>query len=199
MTNVPVKVVRYVVYGSPQKAKKFLELDKAARALGARDSAKIRFLPTDAFGEAITEAATSARSRIWILAYYISGGSHPVIKKFYETFREKARAGLDVRVIAEFGKSTPMPIRNGTLNFSHTLEEDGVLVRFVQEYRVLHKKLLLIDKDKVLLGSSNLTGSGVDVSNEFNIWIESEPFARKAIADFKRLTKRAHLIDELDY
>jgi len=63
MTNVPVKAVRYVVYGSPQKAIQFLELDKAARALGARDSARIQFLPTDAFGEAITEAASSAHTR----------------------------------------------------------------------------------------------------------------------------------------
>jgi len=199
MTNVPVKSVRYVIYGSPQKATKFLELDKAARALGARDSAKIRFLPTDAFGEAITEVVASARSRIWILAYYISGGSHPMIQHFYDTLLDKAHAGLDVRVISEFGNATPMPIRNGTMNFAHTLEDDGVLVRFVQEYRVMHKKLLLIDKDKVLLGSSNLTAAGVSFSNEFNVLIESESFARKAEADFKRLAKRAHPIDELDY
>jgi len=199
MTNVPVRAVRYVIYGSPQKAKKFLELDKAARALGARDSAKIHFLPTEAFGEAIAEAASTACSRIWIAAYYISGGGHPVIQEFYETFRAKARAGLDVRVIAEFGKSTPMPIRNATLNFSHTLEDDGVLVRFIQEYRSLHKKLLLIDRDKVLLGSSNLTGSGVSFTDEFNVLIQSEPFARKAEADFNRLSKRSHPIDKLDY
>jgi len=199
MTNVPVKSVRYVIYGSPQKAKKFLELDKAARALGACDSAKIHFLPTDAFGEAIAEAASAAHSRIWIAAYYISGGSHPMIQHFYDIFLDKAHAGLDVRVISEFGNATPMPIRNGTMNFAHTLEDDGVLVRFVQEYRVMHKKLLLIDKDKVLLGSSNLTGAGVDRSNEFNVLIESESFAQKADADFKRLAKHSHPIDELDY
>ena len=144
-------------------------------------------------------AVEAARERVWILAYYISGGSHPAIQRFYEGMRGKARAGMDVRVISEFGKGTPMPIRNGTLNFAHTLQDDGVAVRFIQEYRVMHKKLLLVDRDKVLLGSSNLTAAGVDGSDEFNVLIASEPFARQAEADFKRLAQRAQLIEKLEY
>ena len=199
LTNVSVKAVRYVVYGTPAKARASLRLDETARALGANDPAKIEFLPTDAFGEAIAAAVEAARERVWILAYYISGGSHPAIQRFYEGLRGKARAGMDVRVISEFGKGTPMPIRNGTLNFAHTLQDDGVAVRFIQEYRVMHKKLLLVDRDKALLGSSNLTGAGVDVSDEFNVQIQSEPFSRQAEADFKRLTQQAQLIEKLEF
>lgn len=199
LTNVFVKAVRYVVYGTPTKARAALRLDETARALGANDPAKIEFLPTEAFGEAISAAVDAARERVWILAYYVSGGSHPAIQRFYEGLRGKARAGMDVRVISEFGKGTPMPIRNGTLNFAHTLQDDGVAVRFIQEYRVMHKKLLLVDRDKVLLGSSNLTGAGVDISDEFNVQIESEQFARQAEADFKRLAQRAEPIEKLSY
>ena len=199
LTNVSVKAVRYVVYGTPAKARASLRLDETARALGANDPAKIAFLPTDAFGEAIAAAVEAARERVWILAYYVSGGSHPAIQRFYEGLRGKARAGMDVRVISEFGKGTPMPIRNGTLNFAHTLQDDGVAVRFIQEYRVMHKKLLLVDRDKALLGSSNLTGAGVDVSDEFNVQIQSEPFSRQAEADFKRLTQQAQLIEKLEF
>ena len=199
LSNVSVKAVRYVVYGTPVKARTSLRLDETARALGANDPAKIEFLPTDAFGEAIAAAVEAARERVWILAYYISGGSHPTIQQFYGGLRGKARAGMDIRVISEFGKGTPMPIRNGTLNFAHTLQDDGVAVRFIQEYRVMHKKLLLVDRDKVLLGSSNLTGAGVDVSDEFNVQIQSEPFARQAEADFKRLAQQAQLIEKLEY
>lgn len=199
LTNVPVEAVRYVVYGTPAKARTALRLDETARGLGVNDPAKIRFLPTESFGEAITEVALSAQTRVWILAYYISGGSHPAIQRFYETLRAKAQAGVDVRVISEFGKGTPMPIRNGTMNFAHTLQDDGVWVNFIQEYRVMHKKMLLVDRDRVLLGSSNLTGAGVDISDEFNVLIESEPFARKAEADFKRLAQQAQPIEKLDY
>ena len=198
-TNVSVKAVRYVVYGTSAKARTNLRLDEAAMALGANDPAQVRFLPTEAFGEAINEAVSSAQLRVWILAYYISGGSHPTIDQFYVSLRAKARSGVDVRVISEFGKGTPMPIRNDTMNFTHTLQDDGVTVRFIQEYRVMHKKMLLMDRDKVLLGSANLTGSAVSSSDEINVLIESEPFARKAEADFTRLAQQAKTSDELDY
>ena len=80
---------------------------------------------TEAFGEAVQEVVQSAHSRIWILAYYISGGSHETIQAIYNTVRQKARTGLDALVISEFGKGTPMPIRNATLNYAQTLEADG--------------------------------------------------------------------------
>ena len=134
LTNVAVQAVRYVVYGTSAKARTALRLEETARALGANDSAEIRFLPTESFGEAIAEAAASAQSRVWILAYFISGGGHPAIQNFYSSICAKARAGLDVRVISEFGKGTPMPIRNATLNYAQTLQDDGLLVRFIQEY-----------------------------------------------------------------
>lgn len=199
MTNVPVQAVRYVVYGTTQKAQSNLDLDRVARMLNARDSATVRFLPTEAFGEAVQETVQSAHSRIWILAYYISGGSHETIQAIYNIVREKARTGIDALVISEFGKGTPMPIRNATLNYAQTLEEDGVNVRFIQEYRTMHKKVILVDRDKVLLGSANLTGVAVSYSDEFSVWIESEPFARQVETDFKRLRQRSNPIEKLDY
>ena len=63
----------------------------------------------------------------------------------------------------------------------------------------MHKKRLLVDRDRVLLGSSNLTGAGVDISDEFNVMIASEPFARKAEADYERLAQQTQPIDKLDY
>ena len=199
MTNVPVRAVRYVVYGSHQKARSNLDLDRVARNLNARDSATVRFLPTEAFGEAVQEAVQSARSRIWILAYFISGGSHETIQAIYNTVREKARTGLDALVISEFGKGTPMPIRNATLNYAHTLQDDGIKVRFIQEYRTMHKKVILIDRDKVLLGSANLTGFGVSHSDEFSVLVQSEPFARNVEADIRRMGKQSKAIEQLGH
>lgn len=198
MTNVPIRAARYVVYGTAQKARANLDLDRVARVLNARDTATVRFLPTEAFGEAVQEAVQSARSRIWILAYFISGGSHETIQAIYNTVREKARAGMDTLVISEFGKGTPMPIRNATLNYANTLEEDGVTVRFIQEYRTMHKKVILVDHDKVLLGSANLTGFGVSYSDEFSVLIQSEPFAQSIESDICQIHKQAQPIDTLN-
>ena len=63
----------------------------------------------------------------------------------------------------------------------------------------MHKKVILVDRDKVLLGSANLTGVGVSYSDEFSVWIESEPFARQVETDFKRLRQRSKPIEKLDY
>ncbi len=197
MTNVSVKAVRYVVYGTPQKARTALRLPETARVLGARDSAKAKFLPTEAFGEASLEAIAAARKRIWILAFYISGGLDPTIDAFYNTLRDKARSGLDVRIISEFSQGTPMPIRNGTANFTHTLLADGIQVGFIQEYRVMHKKVIIIDERVVFLGSSNLTGAGMKTSDEFNVRIECESTARRAAADFLRMARQAKPFEEL--
>ena len=197
MTNVPVRAVSYVVYATPQKARANLELDRVSRMLNARDFATVRFLPTEAFGEAVQEAVQSARSRIWILAYFISGGSHETIQAIYNTVREKARVGLDALVISEFGKGTPMPIRNATLNYAHTLQDDGIKVRFIQEYRTMHKKVNLVDRDKVLLGSANLTGFGVSYSDEFSVLIQSEFFARSVETDIRRIQQSSKPIDQL--
>lgn len=199
MTNVPVRAVRYVVYGTPQKARANLELDRVARVLNARDTATVRFLPTEAFGEAVKEAVQSAHTRIWILAYFISGGSHETIQAIYDTVRKKARNGLNTLVISEFGKGTPMPIRNATLNYANTLEKDGVTVRFIQEYRTMHKKVILVDHDKVLLGSANLTGVGVSYSDEFSVLIQSDPFARQVEADINRILKKSMPATDLNY
>ena len=199
MTNVPVRAVRYVVYGTPQKARANLDLDRVARMLNARDPATVRFLPTEAFGEAVKGAVQSARSRIWILAYFISGGGHETIQAIYNTIREKARGGMDALVISEFGKGTPMPIRNATINYAHTLQDDGIKVRFIQEYRTMHKKVILIDRDKVFIGSANLTGFGVSYSDEISLLVQSEAFASQIEADIRRIHKQAQPIDELDY
>ena len=59
--------------------------------------------------------------------------------------------------------------------------------------------MLLVDRDRVLLGSSNRTGAGVEVSDEFKVQIECEPFARQAEGDIKRLAQQAQPIEQLEY
>ena len=63
----------------------------------------------------------------------------------------------------------------------------------------MHKKVILVDRDKVLLGSANLTGYGVGNSDEFSVWIQSEPFARSVEADINRIGKQSKPIEQLEY
>ncbi len=191
VTNVGRRSVRYVIYDSPRAARAALKIADVARALGARHEARAAILPTDPFGPALLDAVRNAKERVWITAYYISGSTDPMIKSLYDELRAKARAGVDVRILAEDSRRTPPSIRRASINFAETLRESGIKVSYMRDKRVLHKKIVLIDREKSVLGSSNLTSAGLSYSDEANALIESEAFAREVERDFKELEKSA--------
>ena len=63
----------------------------------------------------------------------------------------------------------------------------------------MHKKVILLDDDKVLLGSANLTGYGVGNSDEFSVLIRSEPFARRVDGDIRRIRLISKPISQLEF
>jgi phosphatidylserine/phosphatidylglycerophosphate/cardiolipin synthase-like enzyme len=144
------------------------------------DVAAATILPAEAFGRAPVPAVSAATQSIWIAAYYLSGHLSGPIQDFYTTLRQKARAGLDVVLICEFSAGTRPSVKNATLNFADELARDGITVRFIQGGKTMHKKMIVVDGRTVLLGSSNLTVAGTVGSNEMNVRIDSEPFARRA-------------------
>jgi phosphatidylserine/phosphatidylglycerophosphate/cardiolipin synthase-like enzyme len=66
----------------------------------------------------------------------------------------------------------------------------------VSERKAQHKKLLMVDGALVFLGSSNLTAAGTQHSEEMNLRVHSQAFARQVATDFKRLRVRAVPLDE---
>lgn len=187
--QMPKGSVKFVLYGDRAKADQFLGLNRAAQqAKGSEDTAPVRILPAEGFGEAIVPAVQSATQSIWIAAYYISGNMTGPIKEFYDTIRQKALAGLDVVLVCEYSTDTRPAVRMATQNFAQEeLARDGVTVLLIQGKKTMHKKMIIVDGNTVLLGSSNLTVAGTVGSNEMNVRIDSPAFARRAMADFARL------------
>lgn len=197
LQQIPKEAVKFVLYGNPDRAEQTLGLNRALQ-VGADDSdASATILPTEAFGQALTPTVQAATQSIWIAAYYISGNITGPIEEFYDTIRAKARAGVDVVLICEFSAGTRPAIRHATLNYAETLARDGVTVRFIQGYKTMHKKMIIVDEKTVLLGSANLTVAGTVGSNEMNVRINSPAFARKAADDFTRLREKAIPASEL--
>jgi phosphatidylserine/phosphatidylglycerophosphate/cardiolipin synthase-like enzyme len=186
--QIPKQAVKFVLFGDRAKADQYLGLSRAARLGKDADVASATILPAEPFGEAIVQAVQSATQSIWIAAYYISGNITGPIKDFYDTIREKARAGLDVVLVCEYSTDTRPSVRDATLNFvEEHLARDGVKVLFIQGRKAMHKKMIIVDGKTVLLGSSNLTVAGTVGSNEMNVRVDSPVFARRAAADFARL------------
>ncbi|MDR0994525.1 MAG: phospholipase D family protein [Verrucomicrobiota bacterium] len=183
--------MKFVHYSDRAKAEQALGLKRAAQMGKEASVATATILPTEAFGQALTPTVQAATQSIWIAAYYISGNITGPIQEFYDTIREKARTGLDVVLVCEFSAGTPPAIRHATLNYADTLSQSGVTVLFIQGYKTMHKKMIIVDGKTVLLGSSNLTVAGTAGSDEMNVRVDSPGFARRAAADFARLRANA--------
>ena len=82
---------------------------------------------------------------------------------------------------------------------NRVLWEEEIDVLFMQNYKVLHKKLVVVDGETVWLGSSNLTMAGMGISNEANVRIADATVAGQAEEDFRRLRQMAKPLSELKY
>ena len=190
MQNIPKAAVRYVLYDDPALAGRVLGIRSALRHVEG-DPSFVRLLPTRPFGQAILEAVQNAHTSIWVSAYYISGSSTSPIKDFYTALAEKARQGLEVVVVSEYGPGTSARVREATYNFARELEQSGIRVLFMSGYRILHKKMILVDNHIALLGSANLTMAGTLQSDEMNVEIRQPAIAARMRKDFESIMASA--------
>lgn len=195
--QIPKHAVKFIVYGDRSKTDQYLGLSRIARSTKGAALGTATLLPTQAFAQAALEAVRGATNSIWMTAYYISGAKSGQIREIYDTLREKVKSGVSVVLVCEFSSGTRPAIRHATLNVASELAADKIEVLFIQEYRSMHKKMIIVDGNTVFLGSSNLTQAGTESSNEMNVQIATKAFARRAIEDFQRIRSRAKTIDQL--
>ena len=195
MQTIPKAAVQTVFYDDPAQASRVLDIPAAIQRHAKGPSGPVRLLPTRPFGQTILDAVQNAQSSIWISAYYISGNATRPIKDFYAAISEKAHQGLDVVIVCEYGPGTSSRVREATYNFACELEQSGIRVLFIRERRILHKKMILVDDQIALLGSSNLTMAGTLQNDEMNVEIRQPQFASQMNKDFKRLMADAEIVD----
>lgn len=196
--RIPKNAVKYAFYSDPQKAAACLNLDAARMLVSAKQPSNVRILSAVPFGGEILQAVKQASETIWISVYYLSGSQAASIKEFYETLRSKATEGVEVVVLCEFGPGTSLMVKRATMEYAEALSASGIQVLYMQDYRVLHKKMIIIDKSQVYLGSSNLTLAGVVHNTELNVVFSENIAVQKAVADYESMRKRAKTRAELN-
>lgn len=78
------------------------------------------------------------------------------LKKFFDLLVDKLKTGVKVKVLFNWHDDQKSVAK--TNYFASTfLKNAGADVRFLKNNRCVHAKLLLIDKEKALLGSHNLS------------------------------------------
>jgi cardiolipin synthase len=135
--------------------------------------------------EAMTRLlVSSATRRLWIAnSYFVPDGA------MQELITERARRGVDVRVLAPGPVHDVPPVRAGQRATYERLLEAGVRI-FEYQPSMMHSKTILVDDRWVAVGSTNLDPLSFDRLEEGSVVAESRALAlhleRRLRADFRR-------------
>lgn len=156
------------------------------------DETKTTFIPT---GEAkfsyLLELFNSAKKSIYIEYFIINTGQ--AFDQIFPILKEKAQAGLDVRIIYDdFGSSMNLPT-----DFDKRLQKAGIQVynfnpvrprvNLSMNYRD-HRKIVIVDGEKAITGGMNLADEYFNVIERFGVWKDASILVEgKAVTALTRI------------
>lgn len=138
------------VGGGPASAEDRLSLNGA--------TAEVCFTPGRDCASLVAAAVAGARERVWLMGY---GFSEPTI---LQALKEAHSRRVDVKVILDRSND------NGRYSGATYMAKVGVPVLIDRTVKIAHNKLILIDRDVVVVGSLNWTKSG-NTKNAENVHV----------------------------
>lgn len=157
------------------------------------ETQEIRNLSNRRYLEPTLEAIQKAKQSIFLVMYHLpldpSNKSSPVTRLMDALIQVKNR-GVRVRVILDQEIKTERstkgaPMKN--LRAFHVLKENGISVSFDSLGKRTHAKLLVIDEETVILGSTNWSREALDQNYEANLLVRSPEMAKFLLEDFKTI------------
>ena len=185
-------------YNAPHKMKRALLLSSFFSFLFTFSAAhaeiqEVRNLSNRRYLDETLTAIQNAKQSIFVVMYHApldpANKTSPVTRLVDALIEAKTR-GVAVRVILDqeikserSQKGAPMK----NLRAYHYLKENGVPVSFDSLGKRTHAKLLVIDEEIVIVGSTNWSREALDQNYEANVWVRSPGTAREILEDFKTI------------
>lgn len=191
--NIPRRTIAYVLYADLNKNRKQLGLNTWENRCSARQ-VNAELLTSTAFGDAILKEAENATRSIYVLTYYLIDDL-----PFTQVLKQKAKLGVEVVILCPFDAGTMEMVRRANIDSANLLNKSGIKVRFTQSGKIMHKKLVIFDKKKAVLGSSNITGTSTTSSFNMNLISDAENFVKEAVRDFEEILSKSKEASELTY
>lgn len=195
LRTMPPNAILLLHFADPVRAAKYYGLSPS----GSADLEEVVLLPTEAFGADLVDGLQSAQRSIHILAYNIGGWTTSPIADVFRILKEKAAAGVEVVLVLEFGSGTDKRLASMVMNFAEYLKSSGIQVLYLQEYKVQHKKIVVVDGATVWVGSANLTAAAMTGNDEMSARTQASNVVLAAVADFESMRKCAKPAEELKY
>ena len=143
----------------------------------------------------IRQAKESIYMVMFLVSYEPNAPNSPVAVLLNELIKAKQR-GVDITVLLD--RNLDYKIREYTDSYSlerkniwafQKLKEAGINVFYDDLYTYTHAKALIIDKEKIIIGSANWSRSAFQKNIETNYLIGSKELAEELIKDLKKIKK----------
>ena len=108
------------------------------------------------------------------------------LKEFFQKIVEKRKSGVKVKVLFNWHDDR-RSVAKTNYSASIFLKQAGIDIRYLKNNRCCHAKLLMSDKEKVLLGSHNLSVRSTQNNFELSCLISDPETVAQVGAVFERL------------
>lgn len=109
-----------------------------------------------------------AKQEIVVITYGISNNA----VSFVDTLGDAAHRGIQIKIIIDNFKKQPAGIRNKLLEYSSKLPNFQVFSFLEHPDGYLHAKVLVADRKRAIVGSSNLSWRGLVTNHELAVLVE---------------------------
>lgn len=138
-------------------------------------------------GDAFTHARSSIRMMMFEARYYERHRNSPT-NLLIEQLIAARRRGVDVKVILERREEKDR-VSTSNLKTGALLSRGGVEMRYDPLHTTTHSKLLIIDGEISVVGSTNWTYSALEKNHEVSVLIRSPQVARTLQDYFQEVWK----------
>lgn len=158
---------------------------------------------------AVQETLSKAKKSINLVMYLIELSSHKENLKadqLVSSLIEAKQRGVDVEVILDQNvdfvqrrSKSEWEAKVKSMRAYKRLKEAGVKARYDEPARYTHAKAIVIDRNIVILGSTNWTESSLNKSNEINALIKSGGLAEEILSYIKTIKVDENIEKYLDF
>ncbi len=131
-------------------------------------------LSPDNYFDEVLEVIRSAKRELFIQnqTFNAPGENHDKLQRFIDAVLEKKKQGVDVRII--FRNYRPADARE---NLEKLLDMDFD-VNQIKAHNKCHTKGIIVDEEKVIIGSQNWSNDGISVNRDASLYFEDAPLAK---------------------
>jgi hypothetical protein len=161
--------------------------------------AEAKFIPPRQYFATVQEELGNAKSSIALSLYLFTLRPHqhdsPVLQ-LAETLRKAHQAGIrvevwldqNIRFVEEEGSNTDLAEGKNAAAYAF-LRAQGIPVFFDNAATYNHSKVLVIDEETVILGSSNWTDAALNHNEEANVIVRSKSIAQEILTQIRTIPK----------